>query len=170
MRAKDEVLEIFVKWKKLVETQTGRKIKVLRSDNGGEYTYDSFLQVCQNEGIKRHFTVRHAPQQNGVAERMNRTLLEKVWCMLSNAGLDKKFWAEVVSYASHLVNRLPSAAIGGKTPMEMWYGKHVQDYDSLRIFGCSAYYHGKLDPRARKAIFVGFKGGVKGFKLWDLED
>ncbi|KAH9722810.1 hypothetical protein KPL70_006849 [Citrus sinensis] len=173
MRAKDKVLEIFVKWKKLVETQTGRKIKVLRSDNGGEYTSDPFLQVCQNEGIKRYFTMRHTPQQNGVAERMNRTLLEKVRCMLSNAGLDKKFWAEAVSYASHLVNRLPSAAIGGKTPMEMWSGKYAQDYDSLRIFGCPAYYHvkdGKLDPRARKAIFMGFKGGAKGFKLWDLED
>ncbi|KAH9797006.1 hypothetical protein KPL71_005721 [Citrus sinensis] len=127
----------------------------------------------ENEGFKRHFTVRHTPQQNGVAECMNRTLLEKVRCMLSNAGLDKKFWAEAVSYASHLVNRLPSAAIGGKTPMEMWSEKHAQDYDSLRVFGCPAYYHvkdGKLDPRARKAIFVGFKGGVKGFKLWDLED
>ncbi|KAH9718140.1 hypothetical protein KPL71_022099 [Citrus sinensis] len=173
MRAKDEVLEIFVKWKKLVETQTGRKIKVLRSDNEGEYTSDPFLQVCQNEGIKRYFTVRHTPQQNGVADRMNHTLLEKVRCMLSNAGLDKKFWVEAVSYTSHLVNRLSSAAIGGKTPMEIWSGKHAQDYDSLRIFGCPAYYHvkdGKLDPRARKAIFVGFKGGVKGFKLWDLED
>ncbi|KAH9670812.1 Integrase catalytic domain-containing protein [Citrus sinensis] len=173
MRAKDEVLEIFMKWKKLVETQTDRKIKVLRSDNGGEYTSDPFLQLCQNEGIKRHFTVRHTPQQNGVAERMNRTLLEKVRCMLSNAGLDKKFWAEAVSYASHLVNRLPSAAIGGKTPMEMWSGKHAQNYDSLRIFECPVYYHvkdGKLDPRARKAIFVGFKDRVKGFKLWDLED
>ncbi|KAH9792408.1 hypothetical protein KPL71_004103 [Citrus sinensis] len=173
MRAKDEVLEIFVKWKKLMETQTGRKIKVLRSDNRGEYTSDPFLKVCQNEGIKRHFTVRHTLQQNSVAEHMNRTLLEKVRCMLSNAGLDKKFWAKAGSYASHLVNRLPSAAIGGKTPMEMWSGKHAQDYDSLRIFECPAYYHvkdGKLDPRDRKAIFVGFKGGVKSFKLWDLED
>ncbi|KAH9671777.1 retrovirus-related pol polyprotein from transposon TNT 1-94-like protein [Citrus sinensis] len=140
MQAKDEILEIFVKWKKLVETQTSRKIKILRSDNGGEYTSDPFLQVR---------------------------------CMLSNAGLDKKFWAEAVSYASHLVNRLPSAAIEGKTPMEMWSEKYAQDYDSLRVFGCPAYYHvkdGKLDPRAKKAIFVGFKGGVKGFKLWDLED
>ena len=78
--------------------------------------------------------MRHTPQQNGVAERINHTLLEKVLCMLSNAGLDKKFWAEAVSYVSHLINRLPSAAIGGKTPMEMWSAKHAQDYDSLRIF------------------------------------
>ncbi|KAH9672468.1 hypothetical protein KPL70_017737 [Citrus sinensis] len=93
------------------------------------------------------YTMR-AKDENGVAERMNRTLLEKVRCMLSNAGLNKKFWAKTVSYASHLVNQLPSAAI-------------------------RAYYHvkdGKLDPRARKTIFVGFKGEVKGFKLWDLKD
>ncbi|KAH9669065.1 Integrase catalytic domain-containing protein [Citrus sinensis] len=86
---------------------------------------------------------------------------------------DKKFWAEAVSYESHLVNWLPSAEIGGKTPMEIWSGKHAQDYNSLRIFECPTYYHvkdGKLNPRARKAIFVGFKGGVKGFKLWDLKD
>ncbi|KAH9750986.1 hypothetical protein KPL71_014098 [Citrus sinensis] len=143
---------------------------------GGSHYFVTFVDDFsrrQNEGIKRHFTVGHTPQQNGVAERLNRTLLEKVRCMLSNAGLDKKFWAEAVSYVSHLINRLPSAAIGDKTPMEMWSGKHAQDYDSLRIFGCPAYYHvkdGKLDPRAKKAIFVGFKGGVKGFKLWDLED
>ncbi|KAJ8771862.1 hypothetical protein K2173_027039 [Erythroxylum novogranatense] len=64
-------------WKKMVEMQTGRKIKTLRSDNGGEYKSDPFLEVCQDEGIVRHFTVRETPQQNGVAERMNRTLLEK---------------------------------------------------------------------------------------------
>ena len=103
-----------------------------------------------------------------MVERMNRTLLEKVRCMLSNSRLDKKFWAEAVNYASHLINRLPSAVIGGKTPMEMWSEKHAQDYDSLCIFRCPAYYHvkdGKLDPHARKVIFVGFKGGIKGFKL-----
>ena len=108
-----------------MEIQTGRNIKVLQSNNGGEYTSDPFSHVCQNESIKRHFMVRHSPQQNGVVERMNCTLLENVRCMLFNASLDKKFWAETVSYASHLVNRLPSAAIGGKTPMEMWYGKHA---------------------------------------------
>ena len=86
---------------------------------------------------------------------MNRTLLTKVRCMLSNVGLDKKFCAETVSYISYLVNRLPSTAIGGKTPIEMWSGRHAQDYDSLRKFKCPTYYH----------IFMGFKGGVKRFKL-----
>ena len=169
MKHKDEVLDIFLSWKQMVETQTGRKIKKLRSDNGGEYRYDPFLKVCREEGIVRHFTVRGTPQQNGVAERMNRTLVTKVRCMLSHAGLSKAFWAEAVIYASYLVNRLPAAGIGGKTPMEVWSGKPVTDYDWLHVFGCSAYFHvteSKLDPRAKKAIFLGFSSGTKAYRLW----
>ncbi|GKA90565.1 transposable element [Tanacetum coccineum] len=100
----------------------------------------------------------------GVAECMNQTLLEKVRCMLSNAGLGKEFWAEDVTYACHLVNRLPSTAIDGKTPFEKWYGKPATDYDSLHVFGSAAYYHvkeSKLDPRAKKALFMGITSGIK---------
>jgi len=101
------------------EKITRRKIKILRSDNRGEYTSDHFLQLCRDEGIKRHFTVRETPQQNGMAERMNRTLLEKVCCMLSNTDILKSFWAEVLASACHLVNRLPLSAIKGKNPLEV---------------------------------------------------
>ncbi|GMI79054.1 hypothetical protein HRI_001574700 [Hibiscus trionum] len=172
MKSKDEVLKVFLKWKNMIENQTGKKIKRLRTDNGGEYRSDPLFDVCQEHGIVRHFTVRHTPQQNGVAERMNRTLLEKVRCMLSNAGLGKPFWAEAVTYAGHLINRLPSSAIGGKTPLEVWSGVPATDYDSLHVFGSTAYYHvkeSKLDPRAKKAIFMGITHGVKGFRLWCLD-
>ena len=171
MKSKDEVFETFLVWKKMVENQIGRKIKVLRSDNGTEYRNDQFSIFCKKEGISRHFTVRDTPQQNGVAERMNRTLLEKVRCMLSNAGLGKQLWAEAVMYASHLINRLPSAALNGKTPLEVWFGKPTNDYDTLRVFGSTAYYHvkeSKLDPRAKKALFMGVTSGVKGYRLWCL--
>ncbi|KAE8684184.1 Flotillin-like protein 1 [Hibiscus syriacus] len=103
MKTKDEVLGFFLKWKKMMETQTGRKIKHLRTDNGREYKNDPFLKVCEEEGIVRHFTVRGTPQQNGVAERMNRTLVEK---------------------------------------------------------------ESKLDPRVKKAIFMGITSGMKGYRLW----
>ncbi|GMP51093.1 hypothetical protein CsSME_00017460 [Camellia sinensis var. sinensis] len=169
MKHKDEVLDIFLTWKKMIETQTGRRIKKLRSDNGGEYTSDPFFEVCQNAGIVRHFTVPGTPQQNGVAERMNRTLVEKVRCLLLQSGLSKAFWGEALNYARHLVNRLPTAALDGKTPMEVWSGVPVTDYDQLRIFGCPTYFHvteSKLDPRAKKAIFLGFGDGVKGYRLW----
>ena len=171
LKSKDEVFETFLVWKKMVENQTGRKIKVLQSDNGTEYRNDQFSIFCKKEGISRHFTVRDTPQQNGVAERMNRTLLEKVRCMLSNAGLGKQFWAEAVMYASHLINRLPSAALNGKTPLEVWSGKPLNNYDTLHVFGSTAYYHvkeSKLDPRAKKALFMGVTSGVKGYRLWCL--
>ena len=164
MKTKDEVLGIFLQWKKMIETQTGRKIKRIRSDNGTEYTNDLFMKVCRDEGIVRHFTVRNTPQQNGVAERMNRTLVEKVRCMLSNAGLGRQFWAEALTYACHLINRLPSAGIEGKTPMEVWSGKPAKDYDSLHVFGSTVYYHvkeSKLDPRAKKSIFMGITSEVR---------
>ena len=171
LKSKDEVFETFLVWKKMVENQTGRKIKVLRSDNGTEYRNDQFSIFCKKEGISRHFTIRDTPQQNAVAERMNRTLLEKVRCMLSNAGLGKQFWAEAVMYASYLINRLPSAALNGKTPLEVWSGKPINDYDTLHVFGSTAYYHvkeSKLDPRAKKALFMGVTSGVKGYRLWCL--
>ncbi|KAH9666232.1 hypothetical protein KPL70_020569 [Citrus sinensis] len=90
-------------------------------------------------------------------------------CTLSNAGLGKEFWAETVVYACHLINRLPSTAIEGKTPIEMWIGNPATDYDSLHVFSSTAYYHlkeSKLDPRAKKVLFVGITGRVKGYRLW----
>jgi len=78
MKHKGKVLELFVEWKKNMKKSTGRKIKVLWSDNGGEYKSNLFIKLCHDEGIERHLTVRKTLQQNGVAERINRTLLEKV--------------------------------------------------------------------------------------------
>ncbi|GFS40862.1 hypothetical protein Acr_00g0070940 [Actinidia rufa] len=100
---------------------------------------------------------------------MNHTLVMKVRCMLSHAGLSNAFWIETVIYASHIVNRLPIAGIDGKTPIEAWSGKLVTDYDWLHIFGCSVYFHvteSKLDPRAKKAIFLSFSSGTKAYRLW----
>ena len=171
LKSKDEVFETFLVWKKMVENQTGRKIKVLRSDNGTKYRNDQFSIFCKKEGISRHFTVRDTPHQNGVAEHMNRTLLEKVRCMLSNAGLGKQLWAEAVMYASHLINRLPSTELNDKTPLEVWSGKPINYYDTLHLFGSTAYYHvkeSKLDQRAKNALFMGVASGVKGYRLWCL--
>ena len=102
-----------------MKLQIGRKIKILRSDNEAECKSDPFLQLCHDEGIEQHFIVREILQQNGVIEIFNRTLLEKIRCLLSNSGQNKSFWAEAMTYASHLINRFPSSAIGEKTPMEI---------------------------------------------------
>ena len=106
--------------KRKIKLQTGKNIKILMSNNRGEYKSDHFLQLlCHDEGIERHFIVRETPQQNGVAEKFNRTLLEKIRCLLSNSGLNKTFWTAVMTYVSHLINMLPSSVIEGMTPMKM---------------------------------------------------
>jgi hypothetical protein len=172
MRHKSETFAKFKLWKAEVENQTGKKVKCLRTDNGIEYTNDEFRDFCEQHGIKRHFTVCKTPQQNGVAERMNRSIAERARCLRLNAGLAKIFWADAVSMACYLINRSPRAALDGKVAEEVWTGNEV-DYSGLRVFGCPAYVHipseerSKLDPKSRQCIFLGYGKGVKGYKFWD---
>lgn len=119
----------------------------------------------------RHKTVRLTPQQNGLAERINRTLIENVICMLFNSNLSKHFWAEAVSTTAYLINRSPSSALIFKTPQEAWSGKPL-DISNLKIFGCPAYAHvsqGKLEPRTVKGYFIGYPEGIKGYKIWSID-
>lgn len=174
MKQKSEVFENFKVWKAEVENQTERKVKYLRSDNGTEYTDGKFQKFCAEHGIQRHFTVRKTPQQNGVVERMNRSIAEKARCLRLNAGLAKQFWAEAVNMAVYLINRSPRSSLEGKVAEEVWTGVDI-DLSNLRIFGCPAYMlvagdeRSKLDSKSKKCIFLGFEKGVKGFKLWDPE-
>ncbi|XP_060202125.1 uncharacterized protein LOC132630572 [Lycium barbarum] len=169
--AKSNVFENFKNWKTLIENQCGRKIKCLRTDNGLEFCNEEFDNFYKIHGVLRHRNFRHTPQQNGVAETINRTLLEKAQCMLSNAKVPKEFWAEAVNTACYVVNRSPASVIDFKTPNEVWSGK-LSDYSYLRVFGCFAYYHvsdGKLEPRARKSLFMGYAEGIKGYRIWSLD-
>ena len=85
LKQKSDVLSTFKGWKAMIKKQTGGQVKCLRTDNGLEFCYDEFNTLCKKEGVVKHCTIRHTPQHNGVVERMNRTLMEKVRCMLSNA-------------------------------------------------------------------------------------
>ncbi|WJX64387.1 hypothetical protein P8452_49170 [Trifolium repens] len=168
IKNKSDTFEKFKEWHTLIENQTGTKLKVLRTDNGLEFVSEQFNEFCRLKGIKRHRTVAYTPQQNGLAERMNRTLLERVRCMLLGAGLPKSFWGEAVNTAAYLINRCPLTGIDLKTPMEVWSGRPC-DYSNLKIFGCLAFAHikqDKLDARAVKCVFIGYPDGVKGYKLW----
>nr|GEV27032.1 retrovirus-related Pol polyprotein from transposon TNT 1-94 [Tanacetum cinerariifolium] len=132
----------FKEWKQLVKNQTGRMVKKLRTNNDLEFCNQEFEQLCIESEIARHLTVAEMPQQNGLAERMNRTLMDKICCLLIQSGLPKTFWAEAKCTVAYLINRSPSIAIEKKTHMKMWSG-HPSDYGMLRIFGCAAYPHDK---------------------------
>jgi len=116
LKNKDEVHDCFKNWKTLIENQTRKKVKRFRTNNGLEFCSDFFTNYCRKAGTTRHNTVVKTPQQNGLAERFNRTILERVRCMLLSANLSKSFWVEATMTACYLINRCPSTAINMKTP------------------------------------------------------
>jgi transposase InsO family protein len=97
LRNKDDNFAAFKDWKVMIEMQTDRKVKELHTNKGGEFCSAAFNEYCRMEGIVRHHTIPYTPQQNGVAERMNRTIISKARCMLSNAKMNKRFWAELLT-------------------------------------------------------------------------
>ena len=140
MRHKSETFAKFKLWKASVENQTGKKVKCIRTNNGTEYTNDEFWNFYEQHGIKRHFTIRKTPQQNGVAKIMNRLIAERVRCLRLNAGLANIFWANAVSMACYLINKSPRAALDGKVAEEVWTSNEV-GFSGLRVFDCPAYVH-----------------------------
>ena len=149
-------------------------VKVLRSDNGEEYTSDKFTKFCADKGILHEFTVPYCPQQNGVAERLNRTIMEGARSMLYQAKLPLDFWAEGCSTVVYLHNRSPTTASKDKIQFQRLFCRRP-DISNLRVFGCVSYVHDpdnqrrKLDAKTHRAIFVGYPPGVKGYKLYDLK-
>ena len=156
LKHKDEVFQQFVEWKTLVEKSSGHKLEVLCTDNGGEYSSIKFEDYLKSEGVRHERTV---PKQNGVAERLNQTLVEIVHSMLIDANLPHKFWAEALATAVYLKNRSPTKAVERMTPFESWKRKKLE-VDHLRVFGCDAYTHvskdegQKLNPKQRSVFLL----------------
>ena len=117
----------------MVENQTDKRVKKLRTDNGLEYCNQEFDSFCANEGIARYKIVRLTPQQNGLAERMNKTLMDKVICMIIQSQLPKGLWAKTLLTSCLLVNLSPSVVIDFKTLFKMWFGK-PGNYNDLKVF------------------------------------
>ncbi|MCO5581719.1 hypothetical protein L7F22_035608 [Adiantum nelumboides] len=144
----------------MVENEIGYKVQTLRTDRGGEYMSGAFKDFLGKKGIKHQCTMPYTPQQNGVAERKNMSLMEMARCMLKAKSLPHKLWMEAVACATHVLNRCPTRALKTITPYEAWYDRKPS-VNYLCIFGCLAYAHisqqlrGKLDDKAVKCIFVG---------------
>ena len=174
MRAKSEAFGAFKRFKAWAENMLELKIKWLRIDKGGEYMSNEFEEFLDSCGIKRQFTTRNRPQQNGVAERTNRTLDERITAMLEESGLPKSFWAECMSALVHTWNCCPTSAVPKVTPYQLWY-KRKPDVSHLRVWGCVAYVHIQKDKRAKlgshmeKCIFIGYPEGYKGWKFYNPE-
>lgn len=174
MKQKSEVLCKFKEFEKILSNECGQKIARLRTDNGGEYTSKEFQEYLKAQGIHHETTVPHTPQQNGVAERKNRTLIEAARTMLSHAKLTKSYWAEAVATAAYIQNRLPTSVLKQVTPYQKWCDKQP-NVSHMKVFGCVAYAHvpdierRKLDKKAVKLRFVGYANNAKGYRLFDEE-
>jgi transposase InsO family protein len=175
LRNKSEVYEKFLQYKARAENETGKKIKVLRSDNGGEYMSKAMKNYFDEQGIKHEFTTIYTPQQNGVAERLNRTLLEKARCLLRARNVPLAFWGEAIKMANFLRNHLATKICEDKTPIEIWTGRKPS-IAFIKTFGCKAFVHiprpyweGKLGPRAERGMFLGFDENRKAAIIWILD-
>ena len=164
LKHKSEALACFQQYiEDLSGTFRGQKVKTLglHSDGGGEFVGGLFKKFCKQQGIRQTFSGPRTPQQNGIAERSWRTILNTVRAMLRAAGLSRGYWAEAMNTAVYLLNRVPTASLGGGTPYNALYGKEAP-LDHLRIFGCRAYAHvydgerKKLDDKAWEGIMVGY--------------
>lgn len=172
LKTKDQVIDCFKEFKAMVENQLVKKIKVIRSDNGLEFCNANFNNFLKQNGIIHQLTNPYTPEQNGMVERMNRTVVEKARCMIFDAKLDMKFWAEAANTAVYLINRSVSSGLVDKTPFEMWYGKKP-DVSNIRIFGSDVMVHipkvkrTKWNAKSQKMILVGYEQNVKGYRLFN---
>ncbi len=159
MKHKGEVFQHFLNFKAMVKKEKGVSIKCLRSDGGVEYFSNEFSEYLKEHGIQRKYSCNYSPQQNGVAERKNKHIVEKARAMLNEKNLPNYFWAEAVTTAVYIMSRTPTAAVHGMTLEEKFTCKKT-DVSHLRVFGCIAYVHvpnekrSKLDAKAKKCIFI----------------
>ena len=173
LKTKDQFVGALRKFLAWAETQTSKQMHALHSDRGGEYLSASVKEILTEKGIEHHLTMPGTPQQNGKAERFNRTILDKAMSMLHTAGLSNGFWEYAISTAVHIYNRSPSRNLQWRTPIEIWNTGHVPDVSYFRVFGCKGYMHvpadkrRKLDAKATEVTFIGYEPGSKGYRLWD---
>jgi hypothetical protein len=136
-------------------------VKALRSDNGGEYISNEFKYFCSREGIRRELIVPHNPQQNGVAEKKNRTIVGAARAMLHDQGLPLHLWVEACNTVVYVQNRCPHRVLGMSTPEEAFTGKkpnvsHLKKFDSFVYVHVNKDARKKLEPTAEVGIFVGY--------------
>jgi len=145
---------------------------VLRSDRGGEFLSKLFAGICEEAGIKRQMIAPYSPQQNGVVERRNRSVMEMARSMLKSMKIPGKFWGEAVRHAVYLLNRLPTRPMGEQTPFEAMNGRKPH-LGHVKVFGCLAHAKQttpqlkKLDDRSQRLVYFGVEEGSKAHRLYD---
>lgn len=173
LKSRDEALNAFKKVEAFIKTQFQRDIKALQVDNAREYTQGAFRAYLDSRGTMIRPTAPYTPQQNGVSERLNRTIIEHARAMLIAHQLPRFLWQEAANYASYVKNRSPTRALPGKTPYQaLWNTK--PDLQDLQEFGVPCWVltlpkekPSKLEPKSQRFIFTGIREGTTGWRYYN---
>ena len=172
MRYKSEAFEKFIEFKNEVEKQSGKSIKTLRSDRGGEYLSTEFTQFLKDNGILDQLTPPYTPQMNGVSKRRNRTLLDMLRSMITFSKPPISLWGYALETTARVLNILPSKSVAS-TPYEIWKGKKP-DFSYFRVWGCLAHVKkhdtDKLESRTELCKFVGYPKETIGYYFYRPEE
>ena len=177
MSDKSKVEKLFKKFYTMIKNQFQTQIKILHSNDETKYFNDVLGNLLQEKGIQHYSTCSDTPQQNGIAERKNRHLLEVARAIMFSMHVPKYLWGDAILTASNLINRMPTRVLRYITPLEglrKIFPECKINYDlPLKVFGCTVYVHlpsrlqSKLDPRAEKCVFVGYAPNKKGYKCYN---
>ena len=170
LKQKSEALAGIKQYIATVERQTSCKVKIIRSDNGGEFTSNNWSQYMRNNGIEHHFTPPDSHAQNGRVEQVHLTVLNGVRTILCQTGFGPEFWAEVASYIAYTRNRTPCGP-QKQIPDDLWQN-HKTRIDHLQPFGCKVFYRNynnasKLSTRYNEARLMGYVEGTHNYRVWD---
>ena len=169
LKNKSETFNAFKVYKDEVENQLRKKIKVFRSDRGGEYFSSEFNSFCEENDIINECTTPNTPQYNDIAERKNKTFLEMVNVMLLHAKLNFNSWGEALLTVCHILNRIPKKK-NEISPYELWK-KRKPNIGYFKVWGCFAYCKKtypnktKLGLKETKCAFVGYASNSKAYRL-----
>ena len=174
LTTKDQVLDAWEFTRRHWETKFSQHVKEFQLDNGGKFINSTFISALDAAGISHHLSVPYMHQQNGIAERVIRTIEGHLLAMLHLAGLPQTYWGEAALTAAYLHNCTESHALPpGRTPYEMLHGQHP-NLSHLHVWGCHAFAHiplemqAKLGPKSREVLFMGYPPGVKGYQVHDV--
>ena len=174
IQAKSDVPALIARFKVFTETQTGRRMSEFRSDHGTEYMNSRVTSLFESTGVDHQNSATYTPQQNGRAERVNRSIVEGILAMLDASAVPSSFWAEAAACFTFVKNMSPHSSIGVRIPQALWLGKPVTA-TLLHSFGCRAWYRvpdpmrRKLDNKGKAAVFLGYDLASKAWRLWDPE-
>ncbi|KAK8914549.1 hypothetical protein KSP39_PZI023542 [Platanthera zijinensis] len=173
LRKKSDNFKCLTDFLKCIQIEFNTHIALIRSDHGTEFDSLLMQEFCQSEGIRHTFSTPRTPQQNGVAERKNRTLIESATTLLADAHLPLSFWVEAVNTSNYVLNRSLIHKLKGKTPYELLKGKKPK-IGYFKVFGCTCFIHNndkkhltKFQAKADEGVFLGYSMISKAYRVYN---